>query len=1558
MQSAASRGQSARAARLGAVLALAAAVAVGGAAGAGTLRVAVHNNSGVDQVDAPVTAGVPWPCGALTSPHELRLLAPGREEVPLQVTVLARWASDNSLKWTLLDFQASVKAKEPAAYELEYGPGVRRGKQAAKALLLEADGKHVTVSSGLATMKVRKQGFNLLDHVSLSGQDLPLIRDVEPTAGLRLQPVEEPAVVRSTGETTAVKLRDTDRVFLGRHAMSPEWFHGRGVRVVEPATGKEIPGVQVVGASLDREGRRSAVGHGWCSGLFLHLNRAPGREVQVSYPRAAAEPALYTSGLGESDVAVELEGPVRSVVRAAGKFTSKDGKTLCDYVARLHFYAGKPWVRLELTVVNREKMPLSQGLDTYPLLLRDLSVRLPLRFRGLMEFALAGDRGLGTTHRGDLRSEKDEAKLVQFAGRTRRLTHYRVTRDIQELASGEVSAGGVGLRDATEGAVAVVRRLWQSNPKALRVSGEGWLELGLFPHEATTTEGLLAGRAKTHDILVAFHGPQAPDLLGLCALVDHPLTASVAGAGEDPYTGRWVADTGVIPLAPLAGNEHDRVFGFDARNLAASLDGSGSRGVWTDGARGAARCRTIDFVVDRADASSIQAAALIGIDDPTGLAVLIDARRGVAAGRTEPLTVAAGDARTGVMSFVREVAPLPPKGTPGVLYDLHGTYLCHRSDLTYAFAREFLRRGTPELLETARVEALHLADVCIFRNVEGASPAWTGACQNCDLGPTAHFVPGLSRESSWVAGAWLTALLTGDRAILSGALANADFAARHADDADTSPVEASLAIVNLCFATDVAPALAPDKAAVYKAALEAYVGKLLDSQRRSPGGLYGDNGVAAGLALEALAMARSREADERIERSVLQAAEALIRPDRFWSGHDKAGRLRRPDGRLVKPYGTSDGVVADRASHPELARFGPVCALVAPHLAAATETTGDTKYIKKARRLERIATRFRSSTADDIAFRYRSGDLFAAIWARYLAAHPQPDGDGVVFQCRLENAADVALPDLGVGGSVFQRPFVALPDGTRAYQAQATDVPRLSGVGLWFPLLGSGNVVPAEGTLEFRICYRKGPGRREAPWMLSGDPQRHGFALGLKGDDLELVTRYRDQTGFRVVHRGAKLTPGTWHHVAFTWRPTWGTDLYLDGKPVAHHRRDHIVFSARLDIPAYPDDKTNEYLIDDLRIWKRALTTFGAVADTAPPAAVTDLRLEPADGGRLRLSWTAPGDDGKEGQARRYDIRVSTQRFGPISWGGYADSADPTAAIHWAEADRIATAPKPQPAGRLETLVIGPFPKQRRLYVALKTEDEAHASPLSNVVTNAVNHPPVADPGFAERHVITGSSVALNALGSSDPDYDDLTYEWSCGVKGPTGVLKCDKPGTQEIALTVSDGKAQGVAKSLLVVGSTVRVSFQPRAAAAPKGFMVESGETYTAARGFGWRHLPPGTSGFARTDPKDVPPEARSGLRFPTGAEWVLDLPDGLYKLSVVAGDPAHLEGRRRVFAEGKELFNVELAGTTKPHAVDNHRIHVTGGQLSLHVGVPPAAGQRSTEGGEINALVVERVD
>ena len=1358
---------------------------------AGRLQLAVINGADADQADAPVTAGIPWPIGALRSTDALRLLGPDGKEQPLQAEVLARWP-DESIKWTLLDFQATVRRKGSASYGLEYGGGVHRTPSAEPKLAVSEDEAHIAVDCGAAVFTLSRSGFRLFDQVTLSGQEQPLVAASDEADGL----------------------------------------------------------------TLTSAGQRA-----------------------------------FRSSLGPARAEVETRGPMRAVVRVAGKFQAADGARLGDYVARLHFFAGQPAARLELTVLNRGGQPLAAD---------DLSLRLSLRLKGTLRAAFAGDSGQAGAHRGILRGAGDRAELIQGRASAARDARYVVREHERETASGTAAAGSAGLWDDARGAAVAVRGFAASNPKALRLSGGGRIEVGLFPREAGPCKDFLPGRAKTHDLLFRFCSGEPPALEGLAAAFDAPLVACAVAADELRCTGKWVAASGAVAVAPLGASDYDLGFPGDLERLLAAREADGAFGVWNCG------------------------------------------------------------------------------GFPGQDFDP-----------ACALAREHVRRGEPRLLGTALAAARHLADVGTFHNVEGGNEAWTGACLAATPSPSTGRggvgAPGeapplvAALERSWYAGAWLTGFLTGDRTILAAALENATFVARHADDRDVSPLAAALAILNLCYAADAAPAVAPDLAPAFQAALDAHLNRLLEAQRLGGHGLHDDRSIVGAIALEALAEYQRRRADERVPPSMLRAAEALIRPGAFWSGHEKIGGLHAADGAAVKPYATADGLVADWARHPDAAAVGIPCLPAAAALATIAEATGDTAYLKKARRLERVAALFPCESPSDFALRYRRGDLLAAAWQR-VALHaprstldaPRPTPDpAIAFQCRLECAADVALPDIGTGGAVLYRPFVALPDGRgNAYQAQAPGIPDRPGIGLAIPLLDSGNLVEREGTIEFRICYRKGPGSRTATWLVSGDPNTRGFAVSLLPTGLELVSRYEAQDATRVLARGVRPEPGKWHHVAVAWTRLRGADLYFDGRCVGHGSVARLGFGPHLRVPCDPQDQASEYLIDDLRIWKRWLDRFPGPlassrypADAVPPAPVRDLLLTPAGDGKALLSWTAPGNDGNQGQALRYDVRTSPRPFGPLSWGGYDATGDPLdrspargARVRWAEADRIAPVPKPQAAGQLEKLLIGPFPPGRRVYVALRTEDEANVSALSNVVHTRVNHPPVADAGPPLRQVIVGSTVCFDARDSSDPDYDDLTYQWSNGIQGPTGAVRYDTPGTFDLTLTVSDGAEKARATARIVVGDAVRINFQPRRSTrAPIDFVPDEGLVYSKARGYGWRAIPPGATAFARTQPAGLPMEASTGLAFPEPAEWLLDLPNGAYKLTIGVGDPARLSGQRLFSVEGKVAALVDLDGRQTPPATDC-KAEIRDGQLNLGLGVPPEPG-KPPAGVAINYILIQRL-
>lgn len=143
---------------------------------------------------------------------------------------------------------------------------------------------------------------------------------------------------------------------------------------------------------------------------------------------------------------------------------------------------------------------------------------------------------------------------------------------------------------------------------------------------------------------------------------------------------------------------------------------------------------------------------------------------------------------------------------------------------------------------------------------------------------------------------------------------------------------------------------------------------------------------------------------------------------------------------------------------------------------------------------------------------------------------------------------------------------------------------------------------------------------------------------------------------------------------------------------------------------------------------RQALTT--PRADVTPPAAVVDLAAEPLGDGRVRLSWTAPGDDGMRGTAARYQVKHSTSpiveqisgwpdRTPPLpktraEWEARAAAFNARQRAFWSTWNAKGE-PPPGASGSKESFEVSGLKPGVR-YFALKTWDDGpNMSVLSNV---------------------------------------------------------------------------------------------------------------------------------------------------------------------------------------------------------------------------------------------------
>jgi exo-rhamnogalacturonan lyase-like protein len=123
--------------------------------------------SGIGRVDEPVMLGLPFPRGMLSETRQLSLLADRQQQgLPLQVEALDRWV-DGSIKWALLDFQATVAARETMTYQLRCGPDSPLVEISQLALVQARD--TWTIDTGVACFALNTHSLRLFDDVVSEG---------------------------------------------------------------------------------------------------------------------------------------------------------------------------------------------------------------------------------------------------------------------------------------------------------------------------------------------------------------------------------------------------------------------------------------------------------------------------------------------------------------------------------------------------------------------------------------------------------------------------------------------------------------------------------------------------------------------------------------------------------------------------------------------------------------------------------------------------------------------------------------------------------------------------------------------------------------------------------------------------------------------------------------------------------------------------------------------------------------------------------------------------------------------------------------------------------------------------------------------------------------------------------------------------------------------------------------------------------------------------------------------------------------------------------------------
>ncbi|MHC4954674.1 MAG: exo-rhamnogalacturonan lyase family protein [Planctomycetota bacterium] len=134
------------------------------------IALAVEEPSGVARLAEPVSSGVPFAQGVLTSVDDLYVVDSNDTPVPAQFAVLSRWP-DNSIRWLLVDLQATVAANATTYYAL-HTDGANGNPAPAQSVTYSTAGDVATVDTGAAKFQFDRAHFDLFSSVTIGGKSV------------------------------------------------------------------------------------------------------------------------------------------------------------------------------------------------------------------------------------------------------------------------------------------------------------------------------------------------------------------------------------------------------------------------------------------------------------------------------------------------------------------------------------------------------------------------------------------------------------------------------------------------------------------------------------------------------------------------------------------------------------------------------------------------------------------------------------------------------------------------------------------------------------------------------------------------------------------------------------------------------------------------------------------------------------------------------------------------------------------------------------------------------------------------------------------------------------------------------------------------------------------------------------------------------------------------------------------------------------------------------------------------------------------------------------------
>ncbi len=232
----------------------------------------------------------------------------------------------------------------------------------------------------------------------------------------------------------------------------------------------------------------------------------------------------------------------------------------------------------------------------------------------------------------------------------------------------------------------------------------------------------------------------------------------------------------------------------------------------------------------------------------------------------------------------------------------------------------------------------------------------------------------------------------------------------------------------------------------------------------------------------------------------------------------------------------------------------------------------------------------------------------------------------------------------------------------------------------------------------------------------------------------------------------------------------------------------------RIDSLVLNDAEGGDYPTDSIFTDRCIVTLLDTVVtDAIPPSGVTDLAVDSVAPGTVYLSWTAPGDDRRAGQAAEYDIRWSSQ---------------PLTATGFSEANTVVGEPSPAVAGTVEQFALTNIDFSDTIWVALRTADEAaNWSGISNVVVAVA--PDITPPATITDLEITEQLSDRVTLAWTAPGDDSTSGQASeYDVRWSTEFITAVNFASATRVAAMPDPDTAGTTESVTVLVSTDTVRY------------------------------------------------------------------------------------------------------------------------------------------------------